>query len=87
VPIHTNWFKEEEKMSEKYINARGLQCPGPIVELFKVAKASDKDDLITIEVTDNGFKKDIAAWCKKTNNELVSLVEEDDTIKAQIKKG
>ncbi|MHB1392259.1 MAG: sulfurtransferase TusA family protein [Clostridia bacterium] len=74
-------------MAEKYINARGLQCPGPVVELFKVAKASDRGDLITIEVTDSGFKKDIEAWCKKTGNELVSLVEEDGTIKAQIRKG
>ena len=74
-------------MAEKYINARGLQCPGPIVELFKVARASESGDLITIEVTDGGFKKDIAAWCKKTNNQLVSLVEEEGTIKAVIRKG
>lgn len=74
-------------MKEKYINARGLQCPGPIVQLFKVAKASDKDDIITIEVTDSGFKRDIDAWCKKTNNELLSLVEETGAIKAVIRKG
>lgn len=74
-------------MADKYINARGLQCPGPVVELFKVAKASDSGDMITIEVTDNGFKKDIAAWCKKTGNELVTLVEEDGTTKAVIRKG
>lgn len=74
-------------MADKFINARGLQCPGPVVELFKVAKLSESGDLITIEVTDMGFKKDIAAWCRKTNNELVSLSEGDGTIKAVIKKG
>ncbi|MDD3706251.1 MAG: sulfurtransferase TusA family protein [Clostridiaceae bacterium] len=74
-------------MADKFINARGLQCPGPVVELFKVAKLSESGDLITIEVTDMGFKKDIAAWCRKTNNELVNLSEEDGTIKAVIKKG
>jgi len=74
-------------MSDKYINARGLQCPGPIVQLFKVAKTAEKDDLITIEVTDSGFRKDIDAWCRKTNNELVSLDEEAGTIKAVIRKG
>jgi len=74
-------------MAEKYINARGLQCPGPVVELFKVAKVSDSGDLITIEVTDNGFKKDIDAWCRKTGNELLSLTEEDGAIKATIRKG
>jgi len=74
-------------MTEKYINARGLQCPGPVVELFKVVRASESGDLITIEVTDGGFRKDIEAWCKKTGNELVSLVEEDGTTKAVVRKG
>jgi TusA-related sulfurtransferase len=74
-------------MAEKYINARGLQCPGPVVELFKVAKASDSGDLITIEVTDSGFKKDIVAWCNKIGNELISLDEEEGIIKAVIRKG
>ncbi len=74
-------------MADKFINARGLQCPGPIVELFKVVKASESGDMITIEVTDSGFKKDIEAWCRKTGNELASLNEEGGTITAVIKKG
>lgn len=73
-------------MAEKFINARGLQCPGPIVELFKVAKASESGDIIKMEVTDCGFSKDINAWCKKTGNELVSIEEVDGVIKAVIKK-
>lgn len=73
-------------MSEKFINARGLQCPGPVVELFKVAKAAESGDIIKIEVTDCGFQKDINAWCKKTGNELVSIEEVDGVIKAVIKK-
>lgn len=73
-------------MAEKHINARGLQCPGPIVELFKAVKAAESGDTITIEVTDCGFSKDINAWCKKTGNELVSLEEIDGIIHAAIKK-
>ena len=73
-------------MAEKHINARGLQCPGPIVELFKVVKAAESGDVISIEVTDCGFSKDINAWCKKTSNELVSLEEIDGVVKAVIKK-
>jgi tRNA 2-thiouridine synthesizing protein A len=74
-------------MAEKYINARGMQCPGPIVELFKVAKTSESGDIISIEVTDCGFSKDINAWCKKTCNELLSLEEIDGVVKAVVKKG
>lgn len=74
-------------MAEKFINARGMQCPGPIVELFKAAKAAEKGDEITIEVTDCGFAKDINAWCKKTGNELVKIEENDGAIKAVVRKG
>jgi TusA-related sulfurtransferase len=73
-------------MAEIFINCRGLQCPGPIVRLFKEAKSCAAGDILNIEATDLGFKKDIAAWCKKTNNELLSLEEEAGVIKARIKK-
>ena len=73
-------------MAEKFINCRGLQCPGPIVRLFKEAQTCAGGDIMNIEATDLGFKKDIAAWCKKTKNELLSLEEEDGVIKAKIKK-
>ncbi|MFX4261688.1 sulfurtransferase TusA family protein [Pelotomaculum propionicicum] len=74
-------------MAEKMINARGMQCPGPIVQLFKEAQNCACGDILCIEVTDHGFKKDIAAWCKKTKNELLSLEDEGGVIKARIKKG
>ena len=74
-------------MAEISINCRGLQCPGPIVRLFKEAKCCAEGDILNIEATDLGFQKDIAAWCKKTQNELLSLEEEDGVVKARIKKG
>lgn len=73
-------------MAEHFINARGLQCPGPIVQLFNQAKQSQSGDIIKIEVTDHGFKNDIQAWCKKTGNELAEMKEEGGVIFATIKK-
>jgi len=74
-------------MAEKHINAKGLQCPGPIMQLFNAVKNAARGDIISIEVSDQGFKKDVAAWCKKTGNELLTLEEQGDTILAKIKKG
>lgn len=74
-------------MAEKHINAKGLQCPGPIMQLFNTIKTSESGDIITIEVSDQGFKKDVAAWCKKTGNELLSLEDQGDVIVAKVKKG
>ncbi|MFZ5753401.1 MAG: sulfurtransferase TusA family protein [Bacillota bacterium] len=73
-------------MAEFTIDARGLQCPGPIVQLFNQAKQCAAGDIIRIEVTDQGFKKDVQAWCKKTGNELVEIKEEGGVIYVAIKK-
>ena len=72
-------------MAVKEIDARGMQCPGPIVEVFKAMKAAQPGDEIKIQVSDKGFLEDIKTWCRKTGNELVSL-EDGQTIKATIKK-
>lgn len=73
-------------MAEIRINAKNLQCPGPIVELFKACKTCNQGDLVIVEAKDPGFKNDVVAWCKKTGNELVSLEEKDGIIVAQVKK-
>jgi TusA-related sulfurtransferase len=57
------------------------------MQLFTQMKAAQSGDTATISVTDMGFKKDIEAWCRKTKNELVSLVEDAGVITAVIRKG
>ena len=74
-------------MTDYNLNCRGLQCPGPILQLFQQMKSAVSGDTVTIEVTDHGFKKDIEAWCRKTKNELVSLEEKDKAIIAVVRKG
>ena len=72
-------------MAVKEIDARGMQCPGPIVEVFKAVNALKPGDEIKIQVTDKGFLEDVKTWCRKTGNELVSL-EDGAVIKAVIRK-
>ncbi len=74
-------------MNTQTINARGLQCPGPIMELFKAFKTAAPGDKVTIEVTDMGFRKDIEAWCKKTGNTIEDIKEEGGVITATLIKG
>ena len=74
-------------MTDFVLNCRGMQCPGPIMKLFQQAKAAQPGDTVTISITDIGFKSDIAAWCRKTKNDLVSLTEESGVITAVIRKG
>jgi len=72
-------------MNVKEIDARGMQCPGPIVEVYKAVNAMKSGDMVKIQVTDKGFLEDVKTWCRKTGNELVSL-EDGAIIKATIRK-
>lgn len=70
-------------MAEINLNCKGLQCPGPIMEVFKAAKGATSGDVLNVQVTERGFAKDIKAWCKKMGHNLESL-DEGDIIKAKI---
>lgn len=73
-------------MALHIVDARGLQCPGPIVEVFKTVKGAAAGDVLQVEATDKGFLEDITAWCKKTGNELVFVRDEGDVVRAEIRK-
>lgn len=53
------------------VDARGLQCPMPIVKTAQAAKTLASGSLVEVLATDPGSTKDIAAWCKTTGNELI----------------
>lgn len=72
----------------KSINAVGLQCPGPIMEVYKNVEAMNDGEILEITVSDVGFCEDIKSWCDKCNNELLSLIKNSDsTYTAKIRKG
>ncbi len=71
-------------MAEVNLNCKGLQCPGPIMQVFKASKVASAGDVLNIKVTDRGFVKDIQAWCKKTGNELLELDQSETEIRAKI---
>ena len=73
-------------MAEILLNCKGLQCPGPIMQVFKAAKEAQTGDIIVVKVTDRGFAKDIQAWCKKTGNELLELNESEMKYKLKYKR-
>jgi len=69
------------------VDARGLQCPGPISRLKAAIDAAREGDTIEIAATDQGFAADIHAWCTRTRNTLVTLGHEHGTFTAVVKKG
>ena len=69
------------------LNCCGMQCPGPIMEVFKSVKDMKDGELLEVSASDPGFAKDIVSWCKRTGNTLVSNEERDGAYVATIRRG
>ncbi len=77
----------EQKGQTYTLNACGLQCPGPIVQVYKRMEEMERGDVLDVTATDPGFKSDIGVWCKKTGNTLIESGKRDKVFFAIIKKG
>jgi len=69
------------------IDCCGMQCPGPIMRLFKKINELPEGALMEICATDPGFVTDIRAWCRRTGNTLVSQGQDERGFTALVRKG
>lgn len=53
------------------LDARGLNCPLPILRAKKTIAGMQSGEVVKIVATDPGSVKDFEAFCKQTGNELV----------------
>jgi tRNA 2-thiouridine synthesizing protein A len=60
---------------DKELDARGLNCPLPILRAKKALAEVDSGKVLKILSTDPGSVKDFAAFAKQTGNELLSTAE------------
>jgi len=57
---------------DKDLDARGLNCPLPILRTKKALGELQSGQVLRVIATDPGSVKDFAAFCKQTGNELLS---------------
>jgi tRNA 2-thiouridine synthesizing protein A len=60
---------------DKELDARGLNCPLPILRAKKALAEVGIGQVLKILSTDPGSVKDFAAFAKQTGNELLSTAE------------
>jgi tRNA 2-thiouridine synthesizing protein A len=60
---------------DKELDARGLNCPLPILRAKKSLAEIGSGQVLKIIATDPGAVKDFQAFAKQTGNELVSSAE------------
>lgn len=68
------------------VDACGLTCPGPILQLKKNYAELKEGEALVIKATDQAFGKDVASWCKMTGAQLTSLENRNGIVAATIQK-
>lgn len=65
------------RLADLHIDARGLLCPLPIIELARAAVTAHAGDELTVECTDIAARADVPAWARMTGNEFMGERETD----------
>lgn len=62
---------------DRELDASGLNCPLPILRAKKSLSDMSRGQVLKVISTDQGSLKDFEAFCKQTNNPLLSSAEQD----------
>ena len=73
-------------MTEKTVDARGLNCPLPILRTKKALAEISVGGALEILTTDPGSVADFAAFARQTGNELVASEQRDDHFRYVIRR-
>jgi tRNA 2-thiouridine synthesizing protein A len=71
---------------DKELDARGLNCPLPILRTKKTLAEMSAGQVLKVIATDPGSVKDMQAFSKQTGNELLSSAEAGGEFMFFIKK-
>lgn len=77
---------EPEPVDLVHLDACGLSCPGPIVEVSKAMAKLPEGSRLRVTATDPGFMRDIDAWVENTGNVLVAKGKEEQAWYAELEK-
>jgi TusA-related sulfurtransferase len=62
------------------VDARGLNCPLPILRAKKALADMESGQILKVLATDPGSQRDFAAFSKQTGNEIVEVTTTSDKV-------
>ncbi|HEY8679468.1 MAG TPA: sulfurtransferase TusA family protein [Candidatus Dormibacteraeota bacterium] len=63
---------------DKTIDARGMACPGPLMNLIGAIRQGQVGQVFEVLSSDEGSRTDIPAWVAKAKHDLIEVVEDND---------
>jgi len=73
-------------MAEHVLDAKGLNCPLPILKAKKALKDLPTGETLRVLATDPGSVADFQAFCRTTGNDLLESKQDGDTYNFLIRR-
>jgi tRNA 2-thiouridine synthesizing protein A len=73
-------------MADVVLDAKGLNCPLPILRTKKTLQTMQPGGLLEVQATDPGSVADFESFCRQTGNQLISSIKEGDVYKFVLKR-
>ena len=73
-------------MAEQVLDAKGLNCPLPILKAKKALKDLPAGATLRVLATDPGSVADFQAFCRTTGNDLLESKQDGETYNFLIKR-
>jgi tRNA 2-thiouridine synthesizing protein A len=61
---------------DKTIDARGMACPGPLMNLIGAIRQGQVGQVFEVLSSDEGSKTDIPAWLAKAKHDLIEVAQD-----------
>ena len=78
--------KPDEEQADLTLDARGLDCPLPILRTRQAIKRMSPASTLLVFATDSGSVLDFQAFCRITGNDLLQMSESDEEFRFLIRK-
>lgn len=75
-----------KKDYDKFVNAKGLKCPQPLLLLKLAIKEVDTDEVVLLETTDPHTDLDVEVWSQRFNHEIINTEFSEENYRFWIKK-
>lgn len=77
---------ENQAQFDKYLDAKGLNCPLPILKTKILLNKMNPDEVLLVEATDPHSQVDFEAYCARTRHILLNSEYSDNSYKFFIRR-
>ena len=84
--LYNDEMSRSEINYDKYLDAKGLNCPLPVLRAKVALNKMQPGEVLFVEATDSHAKIDFEAYCARTGHELLQYDDDSDVIKIRIKR-